>query len=222
MVRNDRLLRLILGWTALTLLLTWLPLVRGLMDGASYMWGKSYFGWVIGGAGVGGDYWVLLIEVAIGLTILWRGWRGGRWPFHGVLLSWHALMATSAVYAAWTDPEQYRFRGDTLGVDVSLAWVGPMLCGGFFLLSLLWVVRDLRSTDRCPIPAWGRTNTKWLTRLLGIVPVQFVLLHYFDDVPLTDQLGVVLTIAQCLLLGRIFRPSHATASSEPLPWPAPS
>ncbi len=237
--RPDRLLRMLLGWTAVTLLFAWLPLIRGPMDGASYVWGASYWGLSVGGSGSGGDYWLLVVQGIVGLSILALGWRGARPPFHVLLLLWHGVLGTSAVYSAYTDPDPYRFRGDTLGIDISLAWVGPLFLGGFFLLAVLWTCLDLRRTrefssagdkprrytDRedtlrdvptRTVAAWTRTNTSWLAVLMLLLPVQFVLLRFGEPHGLTDRIGVVLTIIQCLTLGRIFRPAAARNGPAPL------
>lgn len=203
---GERLLRILLGWTAVTLILVWLPLIRGLMDGTSYVWGTSYWGISVGGSGIGGEYWLLVIQGFFGLSILGLGWRGVRTPFHGLLLLWHGAFGTAAVYSAVTNPEAYRFRGDTMGIDVSLAWVGPLFFGGFFLLCILWVLNDLQHGKRRTVSAWTRTNTTWLVVLLTMLPIQFVLLGFGEERGLTDQIGVVLTIVQCLLLARIFKP----------------
>lgn len=208
-VRPDRLLRLLLGWTVVTLLLVWLPLIRGPMDGASYAWGASYWGVSVGGKGTGGHYWLLLIQGFIGIWILALGWRGARPPIHALLLLWHGVFATSAVYSAITHPEQYRFRGDTMGIDISLAWVGPLLFGGAFVAALLWTLLDLRRAGLRTAPPWTRTNTAWLAALVLLLPLQFALLRFGSPHGVTDRVGVVLTIAQCLLLGRIFRPARA-------------
>ena len=40
--KPDRLLRAILIWTAVTLVIVWLPFVRGLMDGNAYQWGNFF------------------------------------------------------------------------------------------------------------------------------------------------------------------------------------
>jgi hypothetical protein len=70
MWRPDRLLKAILIWTMITLLLVWLPLVRGLMDGESYQWGGLVWGFEVGGYGLHGQYWVLLLQAAFGITPL--------------------------------------------------------------------------------------------------------------------------------------------------------
>lgn len=207
-VRPDRLLRMLLGWTVVTMIFTWLPLIRGLMDGPSYAWGTSFWGYRVGGTGIGGDYWVLVSQAVLGLSVLALGWRGAQAPFHAMLLLWHGVLGSSAVYSALTRPEQYRFRGDTMGIDISVAWVAPLLFGGFFLLALWWVVRDYRRGTSRATPAWTRANSVWLALLGSMLPLQYVLLHFGEPHGLTDKIGVVITVTQCLLLGRIFRPGR--------------
>jgi hypothetical protein len=198
--RPDRLLRAILIWTAVTLIIVWLPFVRGLMDGDSYQWGNEFFGKQFGGRGVHGDYWLLVIEAAFGIILLYLGWRGARPPFHWLLLFWQILMAAQACYNSFTSPEDYRFKGDTLGVDVSLAWVGPVLFGGFALLSILWVLRDLRTQPDKVMPKWNRANSVLLWIVLGLLPIQFVLLRFGEQHGTRDQLGVLLTMTQWILI----------------------
>ena len=89
MWKPDRILKVILIWTVVTMLLVWLPLVRGVMDGESYQWGASFWGKQFSGSGVRGDYWLLIVRALVGITILYLGWRGANQPFHWLLLLWH-------------------------------------------------------------------------------------------------------------------------------------
>jgi hypothetical protein len=198
--RPDRLLRAILIWTAITLIIVWLPFVRGLMDGSTYQWGNYFFGMQFGGRGVHGDYWLLVLQAVFGIFLLYLGWRGARPPFHWLLLLWQILLAAQACYNSFTSPEDYRFQGDTLGVDVSLAWVGPVLAGGFALLSILWVVRDLRTRREKVLPKWSRANFTFLLIVLGLLPIQFVLLRFGEPHGPRDQVGVILTMTQWILI----------------------
>ena len=204
----DRLLRFILGWTTVTLLFVWLPLIRGVMDGPSYVWGSSYWGITVGGAGLAGHYWLLVVQGTIGLSILWLGWRRPRPPFHWLLLIWHGVFGTDAIYSSISNPERYRFRGDTLGIDVSLAWAGPLLFGGFFVLAIVWAVQDVRRRARQRVPSLPRWNTPLLAGLLLLLPLQFILFRFGQAHGITDQIGVILTIGQCLLLGEALKPRH--------------
>ncbi|HSK81753.1 MAG TPA: hypothetical protein VLQ45_35205 [Thermoanaerobaculia bacterium] len=77
--KPDPILRALLGWTALSTLIFWLPFVRGIFDGETYEWGLAG----MGGTGISGDYWMPALGVALALSILaifWviRDMRSGR------------------------------------------------------------------------------------------------------------------------------------------------
>jgi hypothetical protein len=76
---------------------------------------------------VGGHYWALLLAAMFVLTLLYLGWRGGRRPFPSLLLVFHLPLAVAVSYAAWRDPQGFRFEGATVGIDLSLAVIGPLL-----------------------------------------------------------------------------------------------
>jgi hypothetical protein len=206
--RADRLLRVLLGWTSLTFLLAWLPFVRSVMDGDSYTWGMVWWGMSFGGTGISAQYWLPAVEVALGVTILWLGARGARMPFPWLLLAWHAALFTNFTFLSATRPEDFRFRGDTAGIDFSLAWVGPVLTGVFLALSVFWVVRDVRRGRSRRVAPWNRANTIWLGSLVALLPIQLVLLR-FDASGVTDVVGVVTVIVQWMLLTTALRPRAA-------------
>src|SRR5262245_51374821 len=145
-----RMLRALLLWTALLSgVLVWLPLVRGATQGAAYRWA---FGGGIGGQGMRGDYWLLLVGFGFVLALLFLGWRGARWPFHALLLLFQLPLAAAAAHRAWTSPRDFVFEGATLGVRFSLVPVAALF-GGFALLAVLWTWRDLRrAQQRPPVP----------------------------------------------------------------------
>jgi hypothetical protein len=198
--KPDRLLKAILIWTMLTMVTVWLPLVRGLMDGESYQWGNTFWGFQVGGHGLRGQYWLLLLQALFGLTLLYLGWRGARQPFHWLLLLWHIPLGAQAIYDSLTAPETYRFRGDTLGVDVSLAWVGPLFFGGIALLSIFWVVKDLKRRRERLVPEWSLASRILLLIALSLLPIQFVLLRFGEPHGPGDQAGVILTMLQWVLI----------------------
>lgn len=213
--RPSRVLRLLLWWTSLVFLTAWLPLVRGAFDGASYEWGTSYFGRAFAGAGVGGDYWLPIVRVAFGLLLLVLGWRGARGPFPWLLVGWQAFGLADAVHSAVTDPEAFRFRGDTLGVDVSLAWLAPTFYAAALFLSLWWLAKR-RGEALARDPGWSTRNFYWLAALAALLPIQLVLLRSGAPHGTTDQLGVVLTMVQWFLLPfalRVRTPAPAAARS---------
>lgn len=204
---HDRLLRALLHWTAVTTLVFWLALIRSAFDGSTYVWA---LGGGIGGRGLQGDLWVLLLGTAYAITLLWLGWRGARQPFHWMLLAWHLALAAGVTYLAVTRPDGFTFRGDTLGLEFSLAFLGPILFGGFALLAIHWVIRDLRSRDARPV-TWTKENRNRALLLLALIPVQFVLLRFGEPHGTTDAIGVVVTIVQWLGWGWAVKPAGAPA-----------
>ena len=127
-------------------------------------------------------------------------------PFHALLLLWIVPLGVGATWLSITQPEDFRFQGDTLGVDVSLAPVGILLFGGMAALAVFWVIRDLRSGRQREALPWTRTNKLLGFALIALLPVQFILLRFGEPHGTTDQIGVVLTILQWLLIGTALRP----------------
>lgn len=200
--KPDPVLRVLLAWTALTTLTVWLPLVRSTMDGDTYEW--ALFSWR--GNGFHGDYWFPVLGSALALAIRWLGWRGARMPFHALLLAWVLPLGVAASYFSLTQPDEFRFKGDSLGIDISLAPVGLVLFGGSAALAVFWVARDLLSRRRLEAPPWTRTNKILGLSLLALLPLQLVLLRFGEPHGTTDQIGVLITIAQWLLVGMALKP----------------
>jgi hypothetical protein len=203
-VKPDRLLRVTLILTAVTMIVVWLPFIRGLMDGPSYEWGSTFLGKTFGGKGVGGQYWLIVIEAVVAIGIVFLGWRGAGSPFHWLLLIWNLPAAVNAFYNAINFPEDYRFKGDTLGVDVSVAWIGPVFWGILAVMSIFWVWRDLKSGRNSSPPTWTRTNTIFLGIVIALLPVQFLLLHFGGPTDIKDPIGVILTMIQWIILNLSF------------------
>ena len=194
----NKLLRILLFWTSLTTLAFWLPLIRGAFDGDSYHWA---IGPTLSGSGMHGDYWVLVLGSSFALITIFLGWRGARLPFHWMLLTWHVFLGTGSIYLAATQLESFVFSGETLGISFSLNWLAPLICGGFALMALHWVRRDLSHKELRVLPPWTRSNTTWVLALSLLLPLQFALLRFGDPHSLTDQIGVIITIFQWMLVG---------------------
>ncbi len=217
--RPDRLLIALLVWTSVTTLVFWLPLVRGAFDGAGYQWALGS----VGGTGVRGDYWLPLLGSALAIVTIVLGWRGARQPFHWLLLAWHGLLTVAAVTLAVTDPEGFELRGDTLGISIPLALLGPLIFGLPLLAAVFWVRRDLRRHREPGSLPWARTSTVLLAVLLGALPVQFLLLRFGPPGSAADKVGVVVTVAQWLCLGPALRPPGPRRTAPGArPDPAPN
>jgi len=199
---RERSLRWLLGWTALTTIIFWLPTVRGAFDGPSYRWGLFGFS----GSGMAGAWWLPVLGSLAALAARSLAWRGGLRPASLLIAAWHLMLFAGVVYAAATNPDDFRLQGDTMGINISLALVGPALFGAGAALAIYVGVRVLRGDIAARREAWAPSNTRWLVALLALLPVQFILLRYGSAGSTADQIGVLLTIAQWLLLDRALRP----------------
>jgi hypothetical protein len=209
--RPSLLLRILLWWTSIIFVTAWLPLIRCVFDGPTYEWGTSYFGYSFSGAGLAGDLWLPIAKTSLGLAILALGWRGARAAFGYLLVGWQAFGLADALHLALTRPDAFRFRGDTLGIDISLSWLAPALYALALVLAVTWLVRERDNGTAAPVE-WTSLNYRGLAALGAFLPVQFVLLRYGPVHGLTDQIGVVLTILQWFLIPvAIQRPSSAVA-----------
>lgn len=204
-----RVLKTLFVWSAITFVVFWLPTVRGLFDGSTYAW--SAFGF--SGRGTGGDYWFPLAASTGAIAFLFLAARGAGPTFQVLLVTWHLFLAGGALHLALTEPNAFRFRGDTLGIDVSLAWIGPLLFGGFALLAILWVIRMGRFRRWPPVESWRRP-LGWL--VIALLPAQFLLLRMGRPDGRSDQIGVLLTVLQWGLITAFFYPLRAPRPTAPL------
>ena len=194
----DKLLRILLFWTSLTTLVFWLPLIRGAFDGTSYQWALAP---TISGSGMQGSFWVLVVGSSFALIVVFLGWRGARSAFRWLLLVWHSFLGIGSLYLTATQAETFVFRGDTLGISFSLAWVAPLTCGGFAVAAMYWVWRNSNDEGRRFVRPWGRSNTLWFLALGLLLPLQFVLFRLGEPNSPMDQIGVIVTIGQWMLVG---------------------
>jgi hypothetical protein len=203
MWRTDPLLAVILWWTAIVAgILVWLPLMRGVTQGGEYQWALSDH---VGGRGVGGAYWLLLLAAVFVLTLLYLGWRGAPQPFHWLLLAFHVPLAVTVTYAAWSDPQRFRFEGATIGVDVSLAAIGPILFCSAAAAAIAWVVRDVRTRQPRDLAPWAWTRAARVRAvlLLALVPVEVVLFRSGAIESTQNLIGVGFVGWQWVLVNRI-------------------
>lgn len=187
---------LLMSWLTLTFVTAWLPFVRGAMDGPSYEWGSGLFALQFSGAGLAGDYWYAALMAAIGLGFLILGWRRPNGPFRLALLAWLALMFANTLYNVAAAPEDYRFQGATLGVDVSLVLVAPAFAAAVFGVALYW----FQQAPNLPVPPLARTNIVLVAISILLLPIQFVLLSSGRGQDSNDVVGVLLTMAGWALL----------------------
>ncbi|MCZ6560153.1 MAG: hypothetical protein O6931_04610, partial [Gammaproteobacteria bacterium] len=98
------------------------------------------------------------------------------------------------------------FEGNTLGVIVDLSIPFFLLQFGMFALAILWwlgIRKISTATGPQAIENYKRTIVKVC---IGIVPVQLVLLIFGEPHELTDEIGVIVTMLQWVLLAFAFYP----------------
>lgn len=143
----------------------------------------------------------------LAVALQYLAWRGPRAPFYALFGGWHLYLVFTTASAAISDPASPRFQGDTLGVDVSFAVAAPVIMGTAAALVLFWMMRDARSaTPRPAWTAWSPRNTRWVLALAALLPMQLVLLRVGEPHGTTDQIGVLITIAQWFLLSVALAP----------------
>jgi len=148
-----------------------------------------------------GSFWVLVVGSSFALIVVFLGWRGARSAFRWLLLVWHSFLGIGSLYLTATQAETFVFRGDTLGISFSLAWVAPLTCGGFAVAAMYWVWRNSNDEGRRFVRPWGRSNTLWFLALGLLLPLQFVLFRLGEPNSPMDQIGVIVTIGQWMLVG---------------------
>ena len=197
-----KLLNVLLFLTGLTFITTWLPFLRSIMDGASYQWGAEFFGSMYSGKGLSGDFLYVCINFVLGMGLLYSVfWIKNRKIFYGLAILWFGSMIGNAFFHV-ASGEGYEFHGDTLGIHVDLAYVIiPFLS----LLGIFVGYMILQDRNQNLNFQWGKKNRMWARILLGLIPIQAVLLATGEAHGTTDQIGVVLAIAQVFLLNRVFK-----------------
>jgi len=101
------------------------------------------------------------------------------------------------------------FHGDTLDIHVSLAAIVTPIA----LLGLILVVLAIRKDMKLPPGQvnWNRLNIRAAWIILAPLPLQILLLATGEPHGLTDEIGVVITIIQAILIPTIFLPKEKGA-----------
>lgn len=199
--RAGALLRnLALYFVAFTFITAWLPLVRSVLDGASYQWGADYFGHRLSGAGLGGDFWFLVVQGAIALAILYLGFRRPGAVSYTLLLGWLGFNLANVLHAYFFQDGGIEFHGDTLGVAVNITVLAIVLFGGGLVAALAAAWLEHANSNHPPRFAWTGLNTTLLAVAVVLMPIQFALLRNAVGQETQDQIGVILTMLQWLLL----------------------
>ena len=192
---HRRLFHVVWIWIAVRTTLPWLVTFRLTLEGAGYSWGSEYFGHMFHSSGLSRvDVVVVYLLLAVGIALL-LGLRRHRFSVYAPLtVAYLAVFAANALYQLLSG-EPVLFEGATLGVNVNITAVFLVLQFGMFLIALLWWygVRDIREGPGSgPLGSARRTLLKIA---VSIIPIQIVLLVVGEPHALTDEIGVILTLA---------------------------
>ena len=195
-------LNLLLILTSLTFATSWLPFIRGISDGESYQWGTTFFGKLFYGSGTGGDFYYVLLNVAIGLGLMYTFyWVRRRNLFYLLLIIWYGSMIANSFYEVFVG-EGYMFHGDTLNVHLDLSFIIIPLMIFLGALVVNVIIEDRKHSF---LVKATKKNKFWATLLLVPIPGQVVLFYMGEPHGITDKIGVIIALLQVALAWTAFK-----------------
>ena len=197
---NQRLFTVMWVWISFRTILPWLVFFRLTFEGDSYSWGTQYFGKMFYSTGLArADFLVIYALLAASLFLLYHLRKFNFKLIAPVLVAYLGFFAADALYEL-LGGEPIIFEGDTLGVVINLSIPFFVLQFGMFILGVAWWlgIRKIASgTKPQPMAKYKQTIVKICA---AIVPAQLALLIFGEPHALTDEIGVILTILQWVLL----------------------
>ncbi len=190
---------------SVTFLVVWLPFLRSVFDGASYPWGTNYFGFFISGNGITPEFLFVVIQLVFYVILMYSMyWMRNRIVFYILALLWFINSFGNLLFDIAVNGDTL-FHGETLNVHISLFWVVLPLSAISLLLIYQVIREDAQSAETAY--RWTPKNSMRLLLILGPLPLQALLLASGEPDGITDQVGVIMSISQCLLLPFVYKPS---------------
>lgn len=208
---NNLLFNLLLFLIGITFMLVWLPLLRCFFDGSTYSWGQWYFGMQLSSAGVSADYFILIPFLLLYLVLFHAFYyQKNRSIFYGLMIAWWVHFWGNFLLDIFVHGDT-QFHGDTLNVHISLTAIVVPLAA----LALLLIVAVIQKDRKMETLSISRTpsNRLWTWIVLAPLPIQAILFMVGEPHALTDEIAVLITIAQSLTLPFIFTPGKARTTA---------
>lgn len=200
--RFFKTLNFLLIVTSITFATSWLPFIRGIADGESYQWGTSLFGSVFYGKGMSGDFYYVVLNVIIGLMLMYSFyWIKNRIAFYLLLILWYGSMIANSFYEVFSG-DGYMFHGDTLNVHLDLSFIIIPL---MIVIAALVVYMILEDRKHSFVAKGTKKNKFWAILLLTPIPVQALLFSMGEPHGLTDKIGVVIALLQVAFAWTAFK-----------------
>ncbi len=195
-------LNFLLILTSFTFATSWLPFIRGIADGESYQWGSSLFGNALYGKGISGDFYYVVLNVIIGLMLMYSFyWIKNRIAFYLLLILWYGSMIANSFYEVFAG-DGYMFHGDTLNVHLDLSFIIIPLMIVMGALVGHVILEDRKYSF---VVKGTKKNKFWAILLLFPIPVQAVLFSMGEPHGITDRIGVIIALLQVALAWTAFK-----------------
>jgi hypothetical protein len=194
---RDRLLNLLLGFAMLTAALPTLITYRAALQ-PQYHWGLLG----LQGRGVTPGLFAIVAAALLAWAAVLLGSFRSR-ATGPLLVALNAVWFASILQGALLLGSQMTIRGDTFGVRINLAVVGPILFGVLLLLSIRWWWTHRHRLSGSGLPKPSRARRFLFAGALALLPAIVTLFALGDGVrhTWTDKIAVICVIAQCLLVG---------------------
>jgi hypothetical protein len=197
---DQRLFSVLWIWLSIRTILPWLVFFRLTFEGNSYSWGTNYFGRMFYSSGLARPDFLLVYALLVSSLFLMYQLRKHNFRLAGpLLIGFLGIFAADAAYQLMVG-EPIIFHGDTLGVKIDLTTPFFIFQFGMFAIALAWWM-GVKSIAQGAGPKELPTYKKIIVKLcIALVPVQLILLIFGEPHALTDEIGVLVTILQWLLL----------------------
>ena len=195
---NRRLFAVLMFWTGVTTIFTWLPLVRILGRPTGYTW--SILG--LSGSGTEGPFWIFLPALFYVLVLLYSAFRGPRLLFYPLLLGWHFALAAIVSAGLAMEGGRATWQGQGLHFSIPL-WVIAVLLALLLGVVVAWILSD-RRRPAPEVAPWSRDNSIRLAGSLGLLIVALLLFGGGTNYDWVTAAAILATIAHWILLMQSF------------------
>lgn len=194
-----RLFGPVMGWTAITSIFAWLPLVRILGRAEGYTW--AVLG--VSGSGTEGPFWIFGPLTAFVVGMLYAGFRGPRALFRPMLLLWHGAVTAVVIAGVVQGGSGATLQGQGLGFEIPL-WVLAVPFGVVTVLAGVWAVADHRAGPHPPVPRWEQGNTRRLAVSLVFLGAALLLFRAGTNYNRVTAAAILATVAHWITLVQSF------------------
>jgi hypothetical protein len=209
--RPNLALRIVLDAILVVAAVLWLPVVRGFFQ-PGYEWQL----FALGGAGRTGDYLPLLGLAGFTWAVLYAGWRRSTSVlFPPLVLSWCVGLAGGLAYVTLNTTDPLVFRGDTLGIELNIGWLGTGIATAMLALAAIGAFVARRGDASEGVVT--RMSRVALAVAAVMLPVEALCFLGHDVNGAFSQMGVFAVLVQALALGLALRTGRSRAAAVAQP-----